>query len=156
MPLAALETASQSAKTASAARTTQAMRAVREPPDNVGGPYRSAARPPVTNWGRAGGETESDAQDQYHFPRAKPPNAIRPIRAMIKPIQKLQTIISTIPMITRMPPSEMPPMPAPLSALVFICSSVRRFTGRLVLSDRYPQGADLTPVPGPPRPARSR
>src|SRR5215218_8635264 len=45
---------------------------------------------------------------------------------MISPIQKLQTIISTIPMITRMPPSEIPPMPAPLSALVFICSSVRR------------------------------
>src|SRR3954447_16802829 len=46
---------------------------------------------------------------------------------MISPIQKLQTIISTIPMITRMPPNEIPPMPAPLSALVFICSSVSPF-----------------------------
>src|SRR4051812_12090728 len=62
---------------------------------------------------------------QYHLPRAKPPNAISPIRATISPIQKLQTIISTIPMITRMPPNEMPPTPAPLSALLFICSSVR-------------------------------
>src|SRR4051794_17918727 len=46
---------------------------------------------------------------------------------MISPIQKLQTIISTIPMITRMPPNEIPPTPAPLSALLFICSSVRGF-----------------------------
>src|SRR3954467_6964089 len=64
---------------------------------------------------------------QYHLPRAKPPKAISPIRAMINPIQKLQTIISTIPMITRMPPNEIPPTPAPLSALLFICSSVRGF-----------------------------
>ena len=33
---------------------------------------------------------------QYHLPFAKPPNAINPINVMIKPIQKLQTIIRTI------------------------------------------------------------
>src|SRR5436305_2119595 len=47
---------------------------------------------------------------------------------MIRPIQKLATIITTIPTITRMPPSEMPPTPVPLSALLFICSSVRGWT----------------------------
>src|SRR4051812_41093589 len=46
---------------------------------------------------------------------------------MISPIQKLQTIISTIPTITRIPPSEIPPVLAPLSALLFICSSVSPF-----------------------------
>src|SRR3954447_26179677 len=46
---------------------------------------------------------------------------------MISPIQKLQTIISTIPTITRMPPREIPPVLAPLSALLFICSSVSPF-----------------------------
>src|SRR6188768_1133371 len=46
---------------------------------------------------------------------------------MISPIQKLQTIIRMIPMITRMPPNEIPPTPDPLSALVFICSSVLPF-----------------------------
>src|SRR6185312_5372523 len=57
------------------------------------------------------------ALGQYHFPRAKPPKAISPISRTISPIQKLQTIIRTMPMITRIPPSEIPPTP-PLSALV--------------------------------------
>src|SRR6186997_1789253 len=66
MPLAALETASQSPKTASAARTIQAMRAVRVPPDNVGGPYIRPA--PKLSGGSvplpAGEAAEGDQADQ--------------------------------------------------------------------------------------------
>src|SRR3954447_13137860 len=80
---------------------------------------------------------------QYHVPRAKPPKAISPIRAMISPIQKLQTIISTIPMITRMPPSEIPPTPAPLSALLFICSSVRWLMDECFEPTGTQEGGDL-------------
>src|SRR4029453_2294798 len=36
---------------------------------------------------------------------------MRPIRAMITPSQRLQKIATTIPMMTRMPPRDMPPMP---------------------------------------------
>jgi hypothetical protein len=48
---------------------------------------------------------------QYHLPRAKPPKAISPTKAMISPIQKLQTNISTIPTMTMMPPRDMPAIP---------------------------------------------
>ena len=48
---------------------------------------------------------------QYHLPRANPPKATSPIKAMIRPSKKLQTIITTIPMITMMPPVEIPPIP---------------------------------------------
>jgi hypothetical protein len=47
---------------------------------------------------------------QYHLPRAKPPKAMSPIKAMISPSQTLQKIATTIPMITTMPPRDMPPM----------------------------------------------
>ncbi|HSK16089.1 MAG TPA: CapA family protein, partial [Gaiellaceae bacterium] len=49
------------------------------------------------------------SRSQYQRPRANPPKAIRPIRAMIRPIQKLQTNMRTIPTITSNPPSEIPP-----------------------------------------------
>src|SRR5215218_414584 len=67
---------------------------------------------------------------------------------MISPIQKLQTIISTIPMITRMPPSEIPPMPAPLSALVFICSSVRRLPDDWSFPTTTPREGNSLPFRG--------
>src|SRR6186997_2637808 len=54
---------------------------------------------------------------QYHLPRANPPKAMSPMRRMISPIQKLQTIISTIPTMTRIPPSPMPPMLRLLTSL---------------------------------------
>jgi hypothetical protein len=41
---------------------------------------------------------------QHHLPFAKPPKATRPMSVIIRPIQKLQTIIKTMPMMTRMPP----------------------------------------------------
>jgi hypothetical protein len=47
---------------------------------------------------------------QYHLPRAKPPKAMSPIRAMITPSHTLQKIATTIPTITMMPPRDMPPM----------------------------------------------
>ena len=50
---------------------------------------------------------------QYHLPFAKPPNATRPTSAMISPIQKLHTTVNTMPTITRMPPSPMPPVLPP-------------------------------------------
>jgi hypothetical protein len=53
-------------------------------------------------------------QREYHFPFAKPPKATRPMSRMIRPIQKLQMIISTMPMITRMPPMPIPPTLPPL------------------------------------------
>src|SRR5919109_433186 len=58
---------------------------------------------------RAGGD--SSLAGQYHFPRAKPPKAMSPIKAMISPIQKLQKIIKTIPTMTMMPPRDMPAIP---------------------------------------------
>jgi hypothetical protein len=61
---------------------------------------------------------------QYHLPRAKPPKAIRPTRAMISPIQKLQTIIRTIPTMTMMPPRDMPATPPRSSDLATRSSSV--------------------------------
>jgi hypothetical protein len=45
---------------------------------------------------------------QYHLSRAKPPKTTRPISATIRPAQKLQTNIKTIPTMTRIPPSEIP------------------------------------------------
>src|SRR5215212_1256239 len=48
---------------------------------------------------------------QYQRPRAKPPNATRPISTMINPRITLQTSITTMPTITRIPPSEIPPTP---------------------------------------------
>jgi Caudovirus prohead serine protease len=48
---------------------------------------------------------------QYHLPRAKPPKAMSPTKAMISPIQRLQTNITTIPTMTMMPPVEMPAIP---------------------------------------------
>src|SRR5919108_2594751 len=54
---------------------------------------------------------DSSLAGQYDFPRAKPPKAMSPIKAMISPIQKLQTIIKTIPTMTMMPPRDMPAIP---------------------------------------------
>src|SRR3954470_23054435 len=62
---------------------------------------------------------------------------------MISPIQKLATIITTIPMITRMPPREIPPTPAPLSALLFICSSVRWLMDECLEPTDTREGRDL-------------
>jgi hypothetical protein len=57
---------------------------------------------------------------QYHFPRTNPPNAISPINAMIKPIKRLQTIATTIPTITMIPPSVIPPyLRSPMPAFSF-------------------------------------
>jgi hypothetical protein len=50
---------------------------------------------------------------QYHFPRANPPNAMSPMRATIRPIQKLHTNIRTIPTMTIIPPAEIPADPRP-------------------------------------------
>ena len=50
----------------------------------------------------------------------------QPDRRTISPIQKLQTIIRTMPMMTRMPPSEIPPMPPPVrsrAAISYLRSS---------------------------------
>jgi hypothetical protein len=62
--------------------------------------------------------TAQPSSAQYHLPFAKPPNATSPTRAMTRPIQKLHTIMSTIPTITRIPPRPMPPVlpPVPRSA----------------------------------------
>src|SRR5215208_3593162 len=49
------------------------------------------------------------AARQYHFPRANPPKAISPTSATMSPIQKLQTIIRTIPTMTMIPPTVIPP-----------------------------------------------
>ena len=54
---------------------------------------------------------------QYHLPLAKPPNAISPTRAMMSPIQKLHTIMRTMPTMTRMPPSPIPPRCRPFRVL---------------------------------------
>src|ERR1051325_10466850 len=48
---------------------------------------------------------------QYHFPLTKPPKAISPIRAMMIPRIRLQKIATTMPTITRIPPTLIPPMP---------------------------------------------
>jgi hypothetical protein len=48
---------------------------------------------------------------QYHLPRANPPKAIKPTSAIIRPRIRLQKMATTIPMMTRMPPNEMPPIP---------------------------------------------
>ena len=53
----------------------------------------------------------SGALRQYQRPRAKPPNAINPIRITTMPIQTLVTNSRMIPMMTMMPPSEIPPIP---------------------------------------------
>jgi hypothetical protein len=60
-------------------------------------------RPAASSFGRSAA--------QYHLPRAKPPKAINPMRAMIKPSQKLQKIIARTPMITMMPPTPIPRTP---------------------------------------------
>jgi hypothetical protein len=59
------------------------------------------------------GDTPTPAArgSQYHLPRAKPPKARRPTKTMINPIQKLQTIIRTIPMMTMIPPVDIPAIP---------------------------------------------
>jgi hypothetical protein len=69
------------------------------------------------------------SERQYQRPRAKPPKAISPINAMIRPIQKLQTIIRTIPRMTRIPPTEIPPMP-PLRGSAAISPPCREQDGR--------------------------
>src|SRR5436190_600147 len=50
---------------------------------------------------------------QYHLPRANPPNAMSPMRATMRPIQKLHTNIRTIPTMTIIPPAEIPADPRP-------------------------------------------
>jgi hypothetical protein len=59
---------------------------------------------------------------QYHLPRAKPPKAIKPTTTMISPIQKLQTIISTMPTMTMIPPVEIPAIPPRFSRSAMRCS----------------------------------
>src|SRR5918997_5664230 len=49
------------------------------------------------------------AAAQYHLPFAKPPKAIKPTRVMMSPSTKLQTNITTMPTMTRMPPRPIPP-----------------------------------------------
>jgi len=58
---------------------------------------------------------------QYHLPRAKPPEAIRPTTTMITPIQKLQTIMSTIPTMTMIPPVDIRAIPARFSRSAMRC-----------------------------------
>jgi hypothetical protein len=61
-----------------------------------------------------------DADDaQYHLPRAKPPKAIRPIRAMMIPSTRLQKIATMIPTITMIPPVVIPPIPLLLRVVMF-------------------------------------
>jgi len=97
---------------------------VENPPRSVGPTFpgvpeahSSHVRPLTGFAGGVSGDARSRVSGrgsgQYHLPFAKPPKAIRPTNAMISPIQKLQTIIRTIPTITRMPPSPMPPVLPP-------------------------------------------
>lgn len=52
-----------------------------------------------------------DGEIQYHFPRTNPPNAMSPMSATMRPIQKLHTNIRTIPTMTMIPPAEIPADP---------------------------------------------
>ena len=45
-----------------------------------------------------------ELEHQCRLPRAKPPNAMRPMSVTIRPIQRLQMIIVTIPTMTMIPP----------------------------------------------------
>src|SRR6185312_9780367 len=77
---------------------------------------------------------------QYHLPRAKPPNASRPISAMMMPIHRLQTIATTMPTITMIPPRPMPK--APRSVVPFVMSRPSgRMRCRLVTQNRHRQTA---------------
>ena len=60
---------------------------------------------------------------QYHFPRAKPPNAMSPTSATITPIQTLQMTARTIPMMTRIPPIPIPALLPDLCADMFVSLS---------------------------------
>ena len=66
---------------------------------------------------------------QYHFPRAKPPNATSPTKVMISPSKKLHKIITTIPTITITPPVDIPAIPPPRRSGVATSFSFR--VGRL-------------------------
>lgn len=58
---------------------------------------------------------------QYHLPRANPPNAMSPMRAMITPATTLQAIATTMPTITRIPPTEIPAIPPLRSGVAIPC-----------------------------------
>ena len=89
-----------------------------------GAPRGASTRPAAAPVGRS-------RRGQYHFPLTKPPKAMRPTRAMMSPIQKLQTNIRMIPMMTMMPPRPIPPMRMSLSAMPAPCSRVRTRTSSL-------------------------
>jgi hypothetical protein len=82
---------------------------------------------------------------QYHLPRVKPPNAMSPTKTMISPIQKLQTIIRTIPTMTMMPPTEIPAIPprsldpathfSSVSGLLAQGATTPRATGTILVAD---------------------
>jgi len=76
---------------------------------------RAVAGPKADGWPLAERSVLRPAA-QYHLPRAKPPKAIKPISATMRPIQKLQTNIRTTPTMTRIPPSEIPTMLSSLSS----------------------------------------
>jgi hypothetical protein len=103
----------------------------------VEGDHRVAARNECVDDMRAdepGSSGDDDAAavtPQYHLPLAKPPNAISPISAMMIPSQTLQTIATTIPMMTRMPPTLSP-------AISCSFRSMKRSGG-----GRYPSGLDV-------------
>ena len=60
-----------------------------------------------------GAELTEGGDIQYHLPRANPPNAMSPMSATMRPIQKFHTNIRTIPTMTIIPPAEIPADPRP-------------------------------------------
>ena len=90
---------------------------------------------------------------QYHLPRANPPKAISPTKAMISPIQKLQTKIRTIPTITMMPPTDMPAIPprspGPATRFPSVSASLQR-TPPTVAADLHATGGRDWQLPPPP------
>jgi hypothetical protein len=90
---------------------------------------------------------------QYHLPRANPPKAISPTKAMISPIQKLQTKIRTIPTITMMPPTDMPAIPprspGPATRFPSVSASLKR-TPPTVAAHLHATGGRDWQLPPPP------
>jgi hypothetical protein len=62
-----------------------------------------------TRFGSGSERPRVSSSAQYHLPRAKPPKAMSPTSATISPIQKLHTNIRTIPTMTMIPPTVIPP-----------------------------------------------
>src|SRR5215207_431714 len=104
--------------------------------------------------GRPGRFQNLNARPQYHLPRAKPPKAISPISTMISPNMRLQNSATTIPMMTRMPPREIPPMPPPRRSGVAILASVRRGCGDSIRLPRWGRVAVRGAILKDRRPAR--